>query len=94
MTPTLLIVDDEKLVRWTLSQKCAEYGYQSVEAGTAEEALRVLQSDAPDAILRELVTILQESPALEPTLDSAALESALERRGQALPVVECSIPAR
>ena len=50
----ILIVDDEKLVRWTLSQKCAEYGYQSVEAGTAEEALRVLQSDSLDAILLDV----------------------------------------
>lgn len=50
----ILIVDDEKLVRWTLAQKCAEYGYQSVEAGTAEEALRVLQSESPDAILLDV----------------------------------------
>ena len=50
----ILIVDDEKLVRWSLKQKCAEYGYQSVEAATAEEALRVLQSESPDAVLLDL----------------------------------------
>jgi two-component system, NtrC family, response regulator AtoC len=50
----ILIVDDEKLVRWALSQKCAEYGYLSAEAGTAEEALRALQSDPPDAILLDV----------------------------------------
>ena len=50
----ILIVDDEKLVRWSLTQKCAEFGYQSVEAGTAGEALRLLQSESPDAVLLDL----------------------------------------
>ena len=35
----VLIVDDEKLVRWALAQKCVEYGYQSIEAADGEEAL-------------------------------------------------------
>jgi two-component system response regulator AtoC len=50
----ILIVDDEKLVRWALTQKCAEYGYQSVEAETAEEALRLLQKESPDAIMLDV----------------------------------------
>ena len=50
----ILIVDDEKLVRWALAQKCAEFGYQSAEAGTAEEALRMLQSESPDVILLDV----------------------------------------
>jgi len=50
----ILIVDDEKLVRWALTQKCAEYGYQSIEAGTAEEAMRLLQSESPDAVLLDV----------------------------------------
>jgi two-component system, NtrC family, response regulator AtoC len=50
----ILIVDDEKLVRWSLTQKCAEFGYQSVEAATAHDALRLMQSDPPDAILLDL----------------------------------------
>jgi len=50
----ILIVDDEKLVRWALAQKCAEFGFQSSEAGTAEEALRMLQSESPDAILLDV----------------------------------------
>src|SRR5690348_15277811 len=41
----ILIVDDEKLVRWALAKKCAELGYQSVEAADGEEALRMLQNE-------------------------------------------------
>jgi len=50
----ILIVDDEKLVRWALAKKCVEYGYQSVEASDAEEALRVLQNESPDAVLLDV----------------------------------------
>ncbi|HKI10501.1 MAG TPA: sigma-54 dependent transcriptional regulator [Candidatus Acidoferrum sp.] len=50
----ILIVDDEKLVRWALTQKCTEYGYQSVEAGTGEDALRNLQGESVDAVLLDV----------------------------------------
>src|SRR6516162_4830113 len=50
----ILIVDDEKLVRWALTQKCAEYGYQALEAETGEEALRALQNEFVDAILLDV----------------------------------------
>jgi two-component system, NtrC family, response regulator AtoC len=50
----ILIVDDEKLVRWALAQKCAEFGYSSAEAGTAEEALRMLQTESPDIVLLDV----------------------------------------
>src|SRR5579864_5727611 len=50
----ILIVDDEKLVRWALAKKCAEYGYQSIEAADGEEALRMLQNESPDAILLDV----------------------------------------
>jgi two-component system response regulator AtoC len=50
----ILIVDDDKLVRWTLTQKCTEFGYFSLEAASGEEALRMLQTDPVDAILLDV----------------------------------------
>jgi len=50
----ILIVDDEKLVRWALTQKCTEYGYQSVEAESGEAALRSLQGESVDAVLLDV----------------------------------------
>jgi len=50
----ILIVDDEKLVRWALAKKCAEYGYQSLEAHDGEEAFRVMQNESPDAVLLDV----------------------------------------
>jgi len=50
----ILIVDDEKLVRWALTQKCAEFGYQTVEAETGQEALRALQNESVDLVLLDV----------------------------------------
>ncbi|HUI52075.1 MAG TPA: sigma-54 dependent transcriptional regulator [Terriglobales bacterium] len=50
----ILIVDDDKLVRWTLTQKCTEFGYLSLEASSGEEALRILPTEQVDAILLDV----------------------------------------
>jgi len=39
MPPTILIVDDEPLIRWTLSERLTQEGYATVEADTAKAAL-------------------------------------------------------
>ncbi|MBV9610430.1 MAG: response regulator, partial [Acidobacteria bacterium] len=51
---TVLIVDDEKLVRWSLRQKYTEWGYHVVEAENGESALRMVHSGSPDLILLDV----------------------------------------
>jgi CheY-like chemotaxis protein len=36
----IMIVDDERLVRWSLRQKCEEWGYLVIEADAGEPAIR------------------------------------------------------
>src|SRR5271167_2087555 len=50
----ILIVDDEKLVRWALTQKCTEFGYQTLEAETGPEALQALQNENVDLVLLDV----------------------------------------
>ncbi|HKI27475.1 MAG TPA: sigma-54 dependent transcriptional regulator [Candidatus Sulfotelmatobacter sp.] len=50
----ILIVDDERLVRWSLRQKCEEWGYQIVEAEAGEVGLRLAQHESPDLILLDV----------------------------------------
>ena len=49
-----MIVDDERLVRWSLRQKCEEWGYTVVEASTGEEGLRLAQRESPDLALLDV----------------------------------------
>jgi DNA-binding NtrC family response regulator len=49
-----MIVDDERLVRWSLRQKCEEWGYQVIEADAGEPALRLAQREAPDIVLLDV----------------------------------------
>ncbi len=50
----VMIVDDERLVRWSLRQKCEEWGYQVVEADAGEPALRLAQKELPDLVLLDV----------------------------------------
>jgi len=49
-----MIVDDERLVRWSLRQKCEEWGYLVVEAEAGEPALRLAQRESPDLVLLDV----------------------------------------
>ena len=50
----IMIVDDERLVRWSLRQKCEEWGYLVVEADAGEPALRLAQRESPDLALLDV----------------------------------------
>jgi len=49
-----MIVDDERLVRWSLRQKCEEWGYHVVEAEAGEPALKLAQHESPDLVLLDV----------------------------------------
>jgi two-component system response regulator AtoC len=49
-TATILVVDDEQLIRWTLKERLAAHGYDVVEAATGAEALAAF-GDAVDLVL-------------------------------------------
>ena len=50
----VMIVDDERLVRWSLRQKCEEWGYAVVEAATGEAALRLAPQESPHLVLLDV----------------------------------------
>jgi two-component system response regulator AtoC len=50
----VLIVDDEKLVRWSLRQKCEEWGYSVLEADNGAAALRVAHNESPDLVMLDV----------------------------------------
>jgi len=48
---TILLVDDEPLIRMVAAEQLAEMGYIVIEAGDAREAMRILDSSRPIALL-------------------------------------------
>ena len=49
-TPTILVVDDEQLIRWSLTERLKTEGYTVVEAATAADAL-ARSADGVDLVL-------------------------------------------
>ncbi len=47
----ILVVDDEKMIRWTLTRSLGEAGYAVEEASTAAEALEAVERETPDLVL-------------------------------------------
>ena len=57
MTPTpatILVVDDEHLIRWSLDQQLRREGYGVLLAETGAEALQKAQADPPDLVLLDV----------------------------------------
>jgi two-component system response regulator AtoC len=50
----VLIVDDERLVRWSLAQKMKGWGYEVVEAESGSAGLRALAVEGPDLVLLDV----------------------------------------
>jgi len=51
MRRKILVVDDEKLILWSLSRKLPEWGYDVVEAGSGAEAMKVFERESPDLVI-------------------------------------------
>jgi len=50
----IMIVDDERLVRWALRLKCEEWGYRVVEAEAGEPGLQLARQESPDLVLLDV----------------------------------------
>jgi two-component system, NtrC family, response regulator AtoC len=50
----VLIVDDEKLVRWSLRQKCQEWGFQAIDAPDGASGIRAAHNELPDLVLLDV----------------------------------------
>jgi DNA-binding NtrC family response regulator len=49
-----MIVDDERLVRWSLRQKCEEWGYHVIEADSGVPGLKLAERESPDLVLLDV----------------------------------------
>jgi two-component system, NtrC family, response regulator AtoC len=54
VTTKILVVDDEKLIRWSLTQELSSDGYQVLSAASGEEALDLLAAEDPDLVILDI----------------------------------------
>ena len=52
--PKVLVVDDEQLIRWTLSEASRGWGYVPLEAADAKGALELFESERPQVVLLDI----------------------------------------
>jgi DNA-binding NtrC family response regulator len=54
MPKTILIVDDEKTIRWSLAEAIAAGGYDTVEAETAADGIAKFRDASPDLVVLDM----------------------------------------
>ena len=78
-SPRILLVEDEFLIRFMLSDELREAGYQVIEASDATEALLVLKTVNPDLIISDV--------RMPGPLDGLDLLARVRETAPALPVI-------
>lgn len=78
----ILVVEDELLIRIMLSESLRDAGYHVIEANSADEALSLLESFAPDLILSDV--------RMPGTLDGMGLLSTVKNSHPEIPVIIAS----
>jgi len=75
MPPRVLVVDDERLIRWSLEQTLAKSGYEVATAADGPAALASVREETPDLVLLDLkltdvdgIQVLRQLKAQQPTL--------------------------
>src|SRR5256885_15965391 len=50
----ILVVDDEKMIRWSLGEALRGWGFMPAEAATAAEAVAAFEAESPAAVLLDI----------------------------------------
>ena len=54
MPKTILIIDDEKTIRWSLSEALIESGYEVVDADSGTNGIKHFRDKSPDLVLLDM----------------------------------------
>lgn len=72
---SILIVDDEKLIRWSMKQKLESWGYQVSEGENLQEALKKFQQETPDLMTLDIrlpdgsgIDFLRQAKEIQPSV--------------------------
>lgn len=78
MGSTVLVVDDEELIRWSLVEHLKQSGYDVLEGVNGQEAVELVRTASPDVVLLDLKM---------PVLDGMGALRAMREEGHDTPVI-------
>jgi CheY-like chemotaxis protein len=81
LPPTILVVEDEILVRWVIAEHLRECGYRVIETGSGDEALDVLRRTGLT------VDVVFSDVRMPGTIDGLALAQWIRRERPAIKIV-------
>ena len=90
---TILVIDDDKLVRWSMSMTLGRAGYRIREAATGADGLAAVRDCPPDLVLLDIflpdldgITVLRRIRQIHPEMPVLMItaEPKAETREQAL----------
>ena len=91
----ILIVDDEKNMRWAIKRAFKNQGYEFIEAANGKEGVEIFEKEAPDLVLLDLkmpkmdgLTALKKMKALEKELEKEVPVVMITAHGTAESAVE------
>jgi DNA-binding NtrC family response regulator len=75
MSRMILVVDDEKTIRWSLGEALTESGFEVAEAESAEKGFELFRDKSPDLVLLDLrlpgedgISFLKRVKTMDPTV--------------------------
>src|ERR1041385_7055886 len=77
----ILVIDDEKLVRWSLKERLTRESHTVTEAEDGKSAFKALDRETPDLVLLDMKL---------PDTDGLAILQAIHERTPQLPVIVIS----
>ena len=76
--PRILVIDDEMLIRWSVSKVLERAGYRVSEAASGRDGLAAIEGDPPDLVLLDITL---------PDLDGFDVLEAIRQSRPELPVL-------
>jgi len=76
--PRILIIDDEMLIRWSVSKVLERAGYRVSEAATGKDGLAAIEAGSPDLVLLDITL---------PDLDGFGVLEAIRQDHPEIPVL-------
>ncbi|HUN64974.1 MAG TPA: response regulator [Bacteroidota bacterium] len=87
--PTILIVEDETLIQWSLDHACARAGFRTIVANSAETAIEFFSANRIDIVVSDIglprhdgISLARSLRAISPEIPIILVSTETDRLGE------------